>query len=748
MVSSPQKKDDAITQSTITNRPDIPWIDSALVDWFVPPEMQDDSSYEAYQYRAVVLCTLGLTFWAVPFALVLAAMAIPELAAVSAAGLVTVAVLKIVSMTGGKYWPGQVTCSFTIVLVGAGAWLDGGISSPAVYWLVVAPVVAGMFQDETRWTVIWTVVAIAAALGLYLVGQLGVQPATVLDAPWKRRVLEVGSPAALFVGLVLVFVLQRRLQGWLVETIRRKEDEQRDVDQQVRQMTRETLWTMLDASPVGIVVENQQQRIMYANGAFQSLAGYEDFELEGMPTDNLLRETGCEAVLDDISSSAQQDPLFVGERDVVGKDGELHPVEIHAFWAEIEDEPVIVSIVRDLSQRRELQTKMMQMDRLIAVGNLAAGVAHEVNNPLTFIQSNVEFLLEEIPDDPGDDQRYVVDVSTREIRRALRDILEGSGRIRDIVDDLRTFSVDTNTVLEPVDVEAIIESAINMASNQLDQRAELVRDYEDLPPVFADESTLAQVVMNLLVNAAQAIPEGAVGDHQIRVSTRSEADEIAIEVSDTGQGIPEEMIDSIFDPFVTTKSESDGMGMGLAISQSKIQNLDGRIDVESTVGEGSTFRVSIPRRDVDDQPRQHGEATTEQPAPGQMIVIIDDEPRVLRGQRRQFGRDLEVETYQSAREALEEMNPGGRPDLILCDLQMPRMSGREWFRRLGRDFGPAWQQRVVFMTGGAFTPEAREFIEETDRPVLDKPLAAREVLKYLERVDVANEDRRGVDGAG
>ncbi len=371
------------------------------------------------------------------------------------------------------------------------------------------------------------------------------------------------------------------------------------------------------------------------------------------------------------------------------------------------------------------------------VGTLAAGVAHEINNPLAALMANLDFALTDLkrfgeearsqetpgaPNDGARDSGWVAWLTTRidQILEPLREAKESSERVRIIVRDLKVFSRAEEEKLGPVEVRRVIESSVRMAWNEIRHRARLIKDYGNVPPVEANESRLGQVFLNLIVNAAQAIPEGKADGNEIRVATRLEGvDRVAVEVRDTGTGIPEAILGRIFNPFFTTKPVGLGTGLGLAICQRIVTSLGGEITVQSQEGKGTVFRVLLPvakTRAVDETPM---------PPPRVLgrrgrILVVDDEPMVASAIRRMLAKEHEVIPVTSAREAKDRFRNGERFDLILCDLMMPEITGMELHAELART-APDQAERMLFMTGGAFTPQARQFLDVVRNPRVEKP---------------------------
>jgi signal transduction histidine kinase len=271
--------------------------------------------------------------------------------------------------------------------------------------------------------------------------------------------------------------------------------------------------------------------------------------------------------------------------------------EASSFPLVFEGRPAWVSVVRDVTERKHLREKLHAADRMASLGTLAAGVAHEINNPLSYMLSNVRFARDELAAlaeglAAGEQQRL------QEVREALAETLSGGDRVSDIVRDLRAFSHgdEGQGRLGPVNVHAVLDLCGNIARSQLRHRAQLVKHYGELPSILANESRLGQLFLNLIVNAAQAIPEGRDAKTQeVRLTTWREGEDwVVVEVRDTGVGIAPEHLRRLFDPFFTTKPVGVGTGLGLSICHGIVTGLGGRITVESEPERGSAFRVFLP----------------------------------------------------------------------------------------------------------------------------------------------------------
>jgi C4-dicarboxylate-specific signal transduction histidine kinase len=274
----------------------------------------------------------------------------------------------------------------------------------------------------------------------------------------------------------------------------------------------------------------------------------------------------------------------------VPSNGGMRECELSALRVEFDGQPAIVTVGRDVTDRREIDRRLALAERMATVGTLAAGVAHEINNPLSYILSNLRFLSSELARFQASEPEKLAEAS-----KATAETLEGAERVRRIVQDLRTFACDGEG-RAPVDLHRVLDLAISNAASQIRVRAKLVKDYEHIPQVQGDESRLGRVALNLLVNAAQAISEGRCpDDNEIRVVTRPDsAGRVLFEIRDTGCGIPPESMNRVFEPFFTTKPVGAGTGLGLSICHAIVTSMGGEITVRSEVGQGTVFRVVLP----------------------------------------------------------------------------------------------------------------------------------------------------------
>ena len=372
-----------------------------------------------------------------------------------------------------------------------------------------------------------------------------------------------------------------------------------------------------------------------------------------------------------------------------------------------------------------------QADRLTSLGRLAAGIAHEINNPLAYLLGSVAFAegaFRKAQEAGGDPLR------DRGIVEALANAREGAERVRLIVRDLMAFARPATESKQLVNLEAVLDSMVSLAWNEIRHRARLVKRYSRVPAVVGDESRLGQVFLNLIVNAAQSIDAGGAPEGAITLSTALRGDRVVVEVADTGAGIGDQNLSHVFEPFFTTKPAGKGSGLGLAICQTIVASHGGEIDVKSDQGQGATFRVSLPVAEpASDEHKASPAQTPEAVASRARILIIDDEPLLGQTLTFAFSGRHDIVLATSGREAIRRLAEDAHYDLVLCDLMMPDVSGPKVFEAVEKDH-PELVSRFAFMSGGAFTERAQEFLEHYSGRRIDKPFTIADVERLLAEI--------------
>ncbi len=382
-----------------------------------------------------------------------------------------------------------------------------------------------------------------------------------------------------------------------------------------------------------------------------------------------------------------------------------------------------VMVLRDVTEQKLLQKKLELSDRLASLGTMAAGVAHELNNPLAVVVANAWLVGEEMTRVLAElREGHVPSAETlhrlEEAVAAQSELQASASRVGRIVSDLKTFIRPTQRPAGEADVARSIAWAIRATSHELQHRARIVTEAGKVPPVAIDETKLGQVLVNLLLNAAHAIAPGNVDTNTVSVTARPTAEgRVVIEVRDTGCGMAPEVLKRVFEPFFTTKPVGMGTGLGLSICHGFVASAGGDLQVESHVGEGSVVRVVVPV--VKTAPRAAPAAVEPATDRRGRILVIDDEDTVLRAIRRIL-KQHDVVCTKSAREALGLLERSKSFDIIFSDLMMPDMTGVAFYEELLRT-RPEDAARVVLLTGGALTAEIADFLATVPNLHLEKP---------------------------
>jgi PAS domain S-box-containing protein len=511
---------------------------------------------------------------------------------------------------------------------------------------------------------------------------------------------------------------------------------ERMVDERARRMSTESALqnseagfrALIEGSPDGIVV-HRDGRIVYVNSSLGAALDYDASALMGREFLQLLHAQDIEkerALLAELGTSGK--PTLPHEFRLLRREGASAVFEAVSIPLVFEGKPSIAALLRDLSERKRMEQRLMLADRMVSVGTLAAGIAHEINNPLAYVMANLSFIQEEIEEIAAN----IPESKIKGLRELIAQAEDGAERVRIIIRDLKSFSrADTGDDV-PVDIQRVLDSAINMAWNEIRHRAQLQKRCDHVSLVRGNEARLGQVFLNLLVNAAQAIPVGHASDNHILVGVRQQQDRVIVEISDTGAGIATDVLPRIFDPFFTTKPVGVGTGLGLSICHNIVAAVGGEISVESNLGAGSMFRVTLPiARVLSLRPRTQPSLPVQPVGRRLRIMLVDDEPSVVRALQRAL-REHDLVVAFSGSEALDVLDSGQTFDIVFCDLMMAQLSGMELFETVRRRY-PGIQDRFVFMTGGAFTQQAKDFLAGVPNPVVEKPFDIRALRTLVNR---------------
>jgi signal transduction histidine kinase len=380
-----------------------------------------------------------------------------------------------------------------------------------------------------------------------------------------------------------------------------------------------------------------------------------------------------------------------------------------------------VGVGRDVTVQKHLESQLAVSDRLASLGMLASGVAHEINNPVSAVIINAEVLLDALLAPQGAQNHH----DSIEIATMIRDAGE---RIAGVVKDLKLFSRAPDDRLSALDVRRVIDSSVRLVGNVHRSVARVAARYEDVAPVLGNEARLGQVFLNLISNAIESFLSHDRKNEVRIVCRRRGLDRLAIEVIDNGAGMPPDVVKQLFTPFFTTK-EVGGTGLGLAICHRIITSHGGSIEVESTPGQGSIFRVLLPLAVPLAAPVERPQRRE---ASGRRVLVVDDDRLVLESICRALHREHDTIGVTHAREALELIQSGEHFDLIVCDLAMPGGSGVDLHDQLRR-LAPGLAEGMIFISGGGFHPEVDAFFSRTSNERIDKPFSPAALADLISR---------------
>ncbi|MBX7097081.1 MAG: response regulator [Myxococcaceae bacterium] len=478
---------------------------------------------------------------------------------------------------------------------------------------------------------------------------------------------------------------------------------------------------LVEGAPDGVVVSHDGT-VLFANEAAARMLGYESPRaMEGVPLSQWLlpdeaQEMGrrIHAML---TTGARFPPREYGARKLDGSPLRAEITSTPFLW---EGRPAIVAFARDVTERSRMQARLALTDRLVALGTLAAGVAHEINNPMTAVHFAAEALERSLV-------RQLRPVPP-EVTTLLGDLKRGAERVTSLVRDLKQFSRPDDEQRRPVTLRDVLEQAVRLVGHALRHRATLTTHHAEAPAALGMPGRIEQVAVNLLLNASQALPEGRKGN---RVELRSFATSdgrAAFSVQDNGVGISARDLPHVFEPFFTTKPVGEGTGLGLAISHNIVTQLGGELLLESVQGQGTTVTVIFPPASSapiiapERRPAPAGRSAT--------LLLIDDEPMVLASLRAVLSDQHQVTVCSRVQEAVALLESGAAFDLVLCDVMMPESDGLVLHEQV-RTRWPQLAPRFAFMTGGVLSLEASQRIEASGRPVLEKPFRPQAVEALL-----------------
>jgi PAS domain S-box-containing protein len=478
---------------------------------------------------------------------------------------------------------------------------------------------------------------------------------------------------------------------------------------------------VLEAAPDGVVIL-ARGFIRYANRAAGVLLGMPEAALLGRTLAEFMTEDEVAVMRERLGGMMRGEQFPPRPYRARRGDGTTVVAEIASIVTEHDGEPAILAIARDVTDRATLAAQLERTERLAALGRLSAGMAHEINNPLAFVSLSTESL-----------ERKVAAMTLEpEIRRELVGLLDnisrGTARVATIVRDLKAFSRDGDADRGPTALEDVLSTALRLVAHELSSRANVRRETPTLPHVAGAAGKLEQVFVNLLLNAAQAIPDGRFGE--VTVGAVVDDSFVEVTVSDDGVGIPALELDRVFDPFFTTKPVGVGTGLGLSICHGIVTAVGGTIRITSEAGRGTTVHVRLPRAAEEPSVVPPPVRAIER-AGRRRVLIVEDQVALARTLAQALRDRYDVTLAATVREAVAAAEANDALDVILCDMVLPDGTGADIHARVTART-PSLGARFVFMTGGAFLPHLADFLEHMPNARIDKPFALPTLEDLLE----------------
>ncbi len=478
----------------------------------------------------------------------------------------------------------------------------------------------------------------------------------------------------------------------------------------------------------GFLVLDRDRRVVYVNAAWLGMRQVEREQLVGKLASEVASMEGVpRELLEDIEAKLRAHKPWWGTISHKRKDGSVRELEL-SISPVFDDHGGIehyVELTRDVTERREAEAAMQQSERLASLGMLAAGMAHEINNPMTYVLSNLEHLKE-----LSQESKLQVDPEEVDLELCLDDSIHGARRVVEIVADLQALSRQkVDSKVGKASALQTLEMCVRMAQGQIRHNAEVVREFptEDVW-LTINPQKLSQILLNLILNAVQAMAPGQAAVNRLTLRVRALSDGRGeISVADTGSGMPPGVAQRIFDPFFTTKGTGGGTGLGLSISHSIVTAAQGEILVESEVGKGTCFRVVLPLASAQEEASPPERTSLR----GLSVLVVDDEPGVLTAIRRMLA-SCRTATATSVKQALE-MIAHERFDLVLSDVMMSEHTGMELVQAL-RERDPEMARRVCLMSGGVIGAALVQEVRASGVPLLHKPMTSHELHEALRQV--------------
>lgn len=533
-------------------------------------------------------------------------------------------------------------------------------------------------------------------------------------------------------GYLLKPFNERDLRTAIEVALRKQELEQR-LEQRERWFS-----TTLDSVGDAVIATDPQERITFMNPVAERITGWKKEDAHLKPIHEVFKILTAEGtpVHQAVSTAIRRGfraELPAGTR-LLDRHGDSRDVDDSIAPIVDAQGQTLGSVVvfRDITDRRRLEQRVALSERLASISTMAAGMAHEINNPLSAATANIEFAARKLREIQKGPEAHLLAPGTakalQDIADSLADAHAADGRVRQIVADLKKFARADDAAKSALDLPDVLDAAMSITRHIAEDNVRIQLRLGTTPLVLANEGRLVQVFANLIANAIQAGDRDSPRHHVEITTSSDDLGRAVVSVHDNGVGINSDVLPRIFEPFFTTRPAGSGLGLGLSICQTTVSGLGGELSVESQPGKGSTFRVLLPAAPTPEKPRERS-APPSSLRRGR-VLVIDDEQIVGRTIERILSSEHDVHVETDARRALSRIGRGEHFDIILCDLTMPSITGVEVYQAvLGAN--PELAERIVFLTGGVTSEAAERFLANCPNMVVHKPFSVDRLLAVV-----------------
>lgn len=476
-----------------------------------------------------------------------------------------------------------------------------------------------------------------------------------------------------------------------------------------------------------------EEGLVYANPAACSLLGLDrSADLRGTDLRAFLHaadRAGFERSISAMLQNGVRVPSF--ECRARASDGRLITLEVSGTPLEHEGRASVLCFARDVTERKQLEQRVRQSDRLAALGLLAGGIAHAINNPLTYVLLHLEHLARCMPSVDRDEK------TRADALDSIREAHSGAERVAAVVRRMRAFCRPDDASSMPIDPRALLESVLELVGNELRHRGKLLADLAPVPPIVGNQAGLEQALLNLMIYAARALPEDGQEQHVRVVLRQRDATSVMVEVVASGAPPAPESTLALVDPFHLLGDTEERSDFGLSVCHTIVSAMHGTLEIGPSAEGGTRLALTFPcALEEDSSPDA---VTPDRPASERVpmargrILVVDDDAGVGRVVTQLLQERHEVVWVQRAREARDLLLSGPRYDVVLCDLMMPEYTGAELYE-LVRSARPGAEHEFVFMTGGACTPQLEQFLARVENARLEKPFTSEALQDLLDAV--------------